>query len=181
MTLRCDLCVARTADGYLVRVQGKGTMAHSPALAEFVKGCLDEDEQSRVAVDLHACEYLDSTFLGCLLKLQRAGTAERFQVVADDSTRKRLLTNTSLDKYLTLVADAPTTSGQFLRIGERELSSQQMGRHMMETHRALGELPSGSASAFKRIAAQLEKELEPESRDAPSLFDTAIFPPAPRQ
>ncbi len=180
MTLRCDLCVSRTRNGFVVRVQGNGTATHSPAFAEFVKGCLVEDPNATVTIDLLGCEYLDSTFLGCLLKLQRLGTAKRFHVAADEAARTRLLTATCLDRYLTLLSKAPSSTGTFLRIEPGEVSKQQLGRHMQETHQALGDLPSASASVFKRIAEQLAHDLEQEESDAPSLFDTAVVTPPPR-
>ena len=181
MTLRCDLCVARTSDGYVVRVQGKGTSAHSPSLAEFVKGCLTANSQDSVAVDLLGCEYLDSTFLGCLLKLQQTGTAKRFQVIADDAARKRLLTATGLDKFLTISSREPKSSCTFLKLDAAELSPRELGKHMMETHAALAEVPSASSSVFQRIASQLATELEmDEPDDEPNLFDTVIVTPPPR-
>ncbi|QEF97499.1 hypothetical protein Mal15_15390 [Stieleria maiorica] len=180
MTIRCDLCVSRTSGGFIVRVQGKGTATHSPAFAAFVKGCLVEDPAATVTVDLLGCEYLDSTFLGCLLKLQRTGTAKRFHVVADDAARSRLLTATCLDKYLTLLSKAPKSTGTFLRIEPDEVSKQELGRHMQEAHEVLGELPSASASVFKRIAEQLAHDLEQEEQDNSMLFDTAVVTPPPR-
>ena len=62
------LQVGRTADGFLIRIQGRGTLQASPALEQFVHGSLQANQ--RIVVDLSNCDYLDSTFLGCLLKLR---------------------------------------------------------------------------------------------------------------
>ena len=78
MKTHCDLYVAPAHNGFVIRVQGRGTSAHSPALANFVRGCFEQDSQACVAMDLLGCQYLDSTFLGCLLNLQRDGTKRRF-------------------------------------------------------------------------------------------------------
>ncbi len=176
MTTHCDLYVAQTGKGFVVRVQGRGTSTHSPALASFVRGCFEQDPNACVVVDLLACDYLDSTFLGCLLNLQRAGTEKRFQVVADDVVRKRLLAATQLDAYLTLVTEAPKSASTFLRIDANPLPPHELGKHMMEAHQALADVPSDSAAAFRQIASQLKHELEKQQRDSPSMADTVILP-----
>jgi anti-anti-sigma factor len=181
MTTHCDLCVARTDKGFVVRVQGRGTSTHSPALASFVSGCFEQDSDACVVVDLLGCEYLDSTFLGCLLNLQRAGTETRFQVVADDAVQKRLLAATRLDAYLTLVPEAPKSASTFLKIDANPLSQRELGQHMMEAHQALADVPSDVASAFRQIAAQLKVELEKQDRQVPSMEDTVILPSRVRE
>lgn len=180
MTTHCDLCVAPSSKGFVIRVQGRGTATHSPTLANFVKGCFEQDSEACVAVDLLGCEYLDSTFLGCLLTLQRAGAETRFQVVADDAVRKRLLAATQLDSYLTLVSEAPKSTSPFTKIDTASVSVRELGQHMMEAHQALGEIPSDVASAFRRIASQLKSDLEQQDRGAPNLADTVIIPTHPR-
>ena len=90
----CVLQVARTATGYLVRVEGRATAVDSLALRRFVVDSFKESPQEAVALDLRPCAYVDSTFLGCLLTLHRNGLApagRRFSIVADEPTRKRLL------------------------------------------------------------------------------------------
>jgi anti-anti-sigma regulatory factor len=176
MSRRCELLAGRTEKGYVVRVQGIGTCTHSPALRDFATDCFARSPDETVTVDLLSCEYLDSTFLGCLLKLQRIGSPARFQIVADENVRKRLLASTQLDKYLSLVSTAPVSDGKFLRIDPKSHSSQELGRHIMEAHEALSEVPSEVSSTFRRIAAQLKSDLEEKDRSKPSLTDTAVLP-----
>ncbi len=172
MARHCDLFVSRTEAGFVVRVQGSGTSAHSPALAEFVRGCFEQQPDACVAIDLLRCDYLDSTFLGCLLRLQRAGTETRFQVVADEVTKKKLLAATQLDSALTLIPEAPKSAGAFQRIEVKPLSDRALGQHIMESHQALADVPSSFASTFGQIATQLKRELERPDRAPISLDDT---------
>jgi hypothetical protein len=138
-------------------------------------GCYAQDPQACVAVDLLGCDYLDSTFLGCLLNLQRAGTETRFQVVANDAVRKKLLAATRLDAYLTLIQEAPKSASKFLRIDAKPPSQRELGQHILEAHEVLSEVPSEVASTFRQIAAQLKCELEQQDRDDPSLTDTVVL------
>ena len=95
--------------------------------------------------------------------------------VADAAARKRLLEATCLDRYLTLIEQPPASTGTFQAIEPVELGQSEMGRHMKESHAALGELPSPSAEAFQRIADMLESELDDEEVDEdPGLYDTVI-------
>ena len=169
--IACNLFAARSDHGYVVRVQGKGTSSHSPALAHFVKQCFDDDDDSCVAIDLLGCQYLDSTFLGCLLNLQRLGTAERFFVVADEATQQRLLAATQLTSYLTMLPKAPPSVSPFVQIELESVSERELGRHIMEAHQSLSEIPSDVADAFRRIANQLKSELD-NKRDP--LADTVV-------
>src|SRR5262249_2450828 len=67
------LKAGRTATGYLIRVEGHGTLRESDALQRFVRERLGDADT--LAVDLADCVCLDSTFLGCLLGLhKRMGT-----------------------------------------------------------------------------------------------------------
>jgi anti-anti-sigma factor len=181
MARHCDLLAGRTDKGYVVRVQGSGTSAHSPALRDFVMECFERDPTETVTVDLLGCDYLDSTFLGCLLRLQRAGKQTRFQVVADETARQRLLAATKLDSYLTLIPVAPASATTFLRIDAKPRTKRELGQHIMETHEALAEVPSDVSSAFREIAAKLKSELEKQDRQSPGMADTVVMRIPPGQ
>jgi anti-anti-sigma factor len=176
MTRHCVISVASTSHGYVVRIQGNGTSADSPALARFVNECLVQDEQPAVWVDLLGCDYLDSTFLGCLVKLQRAGTQTRFRVVADEAARKRLLAATSLDGFFQFDSQAPKSTSPFTKLDVTSISQRELGQHIMEAHQALGEVPGEFAAKFKGIASRLMDELTREDRDAGDMADTVIVP-----
>src|SRR5579875_1841293 len=60
------LAFARTESGYRLRVQGRGTMPQSHCVQNFVAEALAKDDRV-VVLDLSEADYLDSTFLGCLL------------------------------------------------------------------------------------------------------------------
>jgi anti-anti-sigma factor len=98
------LRVGRTASGFLVQVAGRGTLQVSPALQEFAVQSLDREyEPGRVVVDLSHCDYLDSTFLGCLVNLHRRYNQtppHRFQVAAPRDQCRKLLGLSHLHELL---------------------------------------------------------------------------------
>ena len=175
MAAQCELLVARSTTGYVVRIQGNGTSSDSPALVEFVRSHLDRLPEICISVDLLGCDYLDSTFLGTMLTLHRTWGESRFEVVADEAASVRLLQATKLHTVLRLVPQAPRSSGAFRSLESKPLTGTELGRHVMEAHRVLSELPSEAAGAFERIATQIERELEREYDEGVSLDDTVII------
>src|SRR5215469_14283519 len=105
------LRVGRTASGFLVQVEGRGTMSESPALQEFAVQSLDgQGGPSTVVVDLSHCDYLDSTFLGCLVTLHRRynrRAPHRFQVAATRDVCQKLLGPNHLTQLLDVTEVCP--------------------------------------------------------------------------
>src|SRR5262245_58198315 len=112
MSQPTSLRVGQTDDGYIVRVEGRGTMRESPAAEVFARQALREEPARTVIFDLQACSYLDSTFLGCLITLHKEFKGlhpPRFFVAAPAECRTRLLAPTFLDRYLNLLESPPAT------------------------------------------------------------------------
>ncbi len=156
------LKACRTDGGYLIRVEGRGTMRESPAVREFAAQCLDQQRELTLSVDLSACDYLDSTFLGCLVGLHRRCQHEpqiRLDVCAELGTRRRLLGATRLDKVFHCVEASPDPVGPWTPLSAPELEKRDFGMHVLECHERLSELECPSAAAFKAVAEQLAREL----------------------
>jgi anti-anti-sigma regulatory factor len=159
----CELAVAQTADGYLVRIEGHATLQYSPSFSAFAVQAFEASPPSSITVDLRSCQYLDSTFLGCLVRLHRRAAGAppaSLSVIVDDSGRRRLLAPTRLDAVLRLTDVAPEVLGSFVPIRRGQLSETQFGRHVAESHEALAELPCDHARLFRDIADRLARELQ---------------------
>ena len=157
------LRVGRTASGFVVQVEGRGTLQESPALQEFALQSLDgQCEPGRVVVDLSHCDYLDSTFLGCLVTLHRRYNRtppHRFQVAAPQDRCRKLLGPSHLHELLDVTEVCPEPVTDVLEVSRPTLPALDLGRHIMECHRRLAELGGVQASAFRAIADQLASEL----------------------
>jgi anti-anti-sigma regulatory factor len=157
------LRVGRTASGFLVQVEGRGTVSESPALHEFAVQSLDALRgPSTVVVDLSHCDYLDSTFLGCLVSLHRKynrTSPHRFQVAASCDKRQMLLAPTHLNHLLDVTEVCPEPISDVLEVSRPILLSADLGRHVMECHRRLAELGGSRAASFQSIADRLAREL----------------------
>jgi anti-anti-sigma regulatory factor len=166
------LRVGRTTSGFLVQVEGRGTLSESPALEEFAVRSLDGPcGPSTLAVDLSRCGYLDSTFLGCLVSLHRKynrTSPHRFRVAASCDKCQKLLAPTRLNHLLDVTAVYPEPIGDVLELSQPILASADLGRHIMECHRRLAELGGSQAASFRSIADQLARELG----EAPGVGDS---------
>lgn len=156
---------------YVVRIDGRGTMQSSPALQAFAREALRGEPEASLTVDLSDCEYLDSTFLGCLVALHHEFGQEeppRFEVAAPPAIRAQLLERTRLDRVLHVVEAAPAAPPEWLTIPNRTLERQDFARHLIDCHRQLAELGGPDATAFRRVVDQLARELEerPSSPDS---------------
>ena len=175
------LRVGWTASGFLVQVEGQGTLAESPALEEFAARSLDDSSgSSTLAVDLSRCDYLDSTFLGCLVNLHRKynrTSPHRFQVAASCDKRQKLLAPTRLDHLLDVTDVCPEPIADVLEVSHPILAGADLGRHIMECHRRLAELEGSQAASFRSIADQLARELAEPPGAGGSATKEHLLPP----
>ena len=153
--------VGRTAEGFLIRIIGRGTMRESLAFHDHVIDCLAK-QSVKLTIDLEGCVYLDSTFLGCLVELHRRLGAARLSLVACEAGRKKLLAGMKLDRLFSIVESPPDTVGSTAALSAEVLDSRDLGQHAMHCHRELARLGGPNQEIFERIAEQLEQELKAE-------------------
>src|SRR5271169_2600992 len=96
------ILVAQGADLGFVKVVGRGSFQNSSCLKAFSQQLLKEGVR-RFVVDLGACTYLDSTFLGILLglglKLREAGSG-RLRIQNANTRNLELLRNLGLNRLI---------------------------------------------------------------------------------
>ena len=156
------LKVAPTENGCCIRVEGRGTMNESRVAADVAMRTLSESDRAVVVIDLTSCDYLDSTFLGCLVQLFRDfgnKTSSRFHVAGSADKRKKLMGPCHLDKVIPSLDAAPQTIGNWVPVPVPPVGSKDLARHIMECHKLLAELDSPMRPAFLKIAEQLQREL----------------------
>ncbi len=153
--------IAQTDAGSVVRIEGRGTMQQSPTVHEFISRLLGAEAGS-VVLDLNACTFLDSTFLGSLLDLhKRFGVAKppRFTVAATPGEARKLFGPTRLDRLLNIAAICPLINGEWRTLPAGASGAREVARHVMECHRALAEVEGPNQAVFARIADQMEREI----------------------
>lgn len=107
------ILVARDANLGFVKVVGRGSFQNSSCLKAFYQQLL-KDGVDRFVVDLEACSYLDSTFLGILLglglKLKDAGNG-LLHILNASPRNLELLKNLGLDRLIDIEGGGAPPSG----------------------------------------------------------------------
>lgn len=150
-----------TSDGYVIRVDGRGTMRESPTVNELGVSCLDHDSNARLTVDLTGCDYLDSSFLGCLVMLSKHGRCagqNRLTIAAPAERRKALLSATGLDRFFDQTDVAPEPLEKPLAISPSRVDARTLGHHIMQCHQELARMKGPNRQAFARVAKRLDSE-----------------------
>ncbi len=161
---RSQVWGCRTRTGYLIRVEGHGTMRESHAVHRFIAGALTDDAMT-LSIDLNDAQFLDSTFLGCLVGLQKQWGPQKpgcFRIVATAEKVKALLLPCRIHTVFTITNDADEVLGECVAITSGVMEPKDLGRHIMECHRQLAEIDGPDQDAFRRIADQLARELNAE-------------------
>jgi anti-anti-sigma regulatory factor len=146
----------------VIRVNGRGTSVTSATFERLVADGLREGNES-VVVDLTDCEFLDTTFLGCLVTMHRRSLdlpGDPFVIIAPAATRARLFHTAHLDRVLRFVEQSEPLIGEMVAVEISEAGRHELGRHVAQAHRALASLGGGEAGEFKEIADSVERDLD---------------------
>jgi anti-anti-sigma regulatory factor len=153
------ITIGRIDSRYTVRLSGKGTWRESCCCQQLAAQCLESSDASLV-IDLSACEYLDSTFLGCLVELRRKfGKTEppRVALIADDEHRAQLFGHSRVDTILKFIDPSRETPPQWTKVPVAQ--SSDAAQHIMQCHKALAELGGEQHTTFAKIAERMSQEM----------------------
>ena len=163
------ILVARSADLGFVKVVGRGSFQNSGCLKAFYQQLLKEGV-SRFVVDLDACTYLDSTFLGILLglglKLREAGHG-LLHILNANPRNLELLKNLGLDRLINI--DDGTGTGAAHRNGVKDEHLEEMpcpvptraeaAPTILEAHVNLMQFDPRNVPKFKDVVEFLREDL----------------------
>ena len=159
------ILVARSATLGFIKVVGRGSFQNSGCLKAFYQQLLKEGVH-RFVVDLDACTYLDSTFLGILLglglKLKEGGNG-LLHILNASPRNLELLKNLGLDRLINIDAKEVPLNG----IAEKPLeemtcpapSRQEAAPTILEAHEALMEFDPRNVPKFKDVVEFLREDL----------------------
>jgi anti-anti-sigma factor len=142
------------------RVEGRATMAQSVAFRRFAEQRLAAGATT-LQVDLSACTYMDSTFLGTLLFLKsavdRRGQGE-FTLVSPSARCRQLLQQMGLDAILRITAgDSADVSG-WSDLADGPTDVHAFKDTVTEAHQELANLEGPAGEPFRAVMRCLDKE-----------------------
>jgi anti-sigma B factor antagonist len=159
------ILVARSANLGFVKVVGRGSFQNSGCFKAFYQQLLKE-KVDRFVIDLDACTYLDSTFLGILLglglKLRSAGNG-LLHVLNASQRNVELLKNLGLDRLINIDAKRVELNGvanQKLEEIDCPIATKtEAGPTILEAHEALMEFDPRNVPKFKDVVEFLREDL----------------------
>jgi anti-sigma B factor antagonist len=177
------ILVARSADLGFIKVAGRGSFQNSGCLKAFYQELL-KDGVTRFVVDLGACTYLDSTFLGILLglglKLKEAGSG-LLRILNASPRNLELLKNLGLDRLISIEGDdksrlgsegstgngSGTSAAQLNGVKEENLkemecpvpTKKEAGPTILEAHENLMDFDPRNVPKFKDVVEFLREDL----------------------
>ncbi len=164
------ILVARSADLGFIKVVGRGSFQNSGCLKAFYQQLLKEGVR-RFVVDLDACTYLDSTFLGILLglglKLKELG-AGLLHILNASPRNLELLRNLGLDRLISI----ETTTGAN---GARDISKSVLNGVKEENLKEMTCSVPTRAEAGPTILEAHVNLMEFDPRNVPKFKDVVEF------
>jgi anti-anti-sigma regulatory factor len=159
------ILVARSGNLGFVKVVGRGSFQNSGCLKTFYLQLL-KDHVDKFVIDLDACTYLDSTFLGILLglglKLKAAGNG-LLHILNASPRNVELLKNLGLDRLISIDAkrvNLEGVAGQKLEALECPVQTKaEAGPTILEAHEALMEFDPRNVPKFKDVVEFLREDL----------------------
>jgi len=165
------ILVARSADLGFIKVVGRGSFQNSSCLKAFYQQLLKEGVR-RFIVDLEACTYLDSTFLGILLglglKLREAGNG-LLHILNANPRNLELLTNLGLDRLIHIEGAVGNGSSAVHLNGVKKEHLEEMpcpvptraeaAPTILEAHENLMEFDPRNVPKFKDVVEFLREDL----------------------
>ncbi len=165
------ILVARSSGLGFVKVVGRGSFQNSGCLKTFYQQLLKE-HVSRFVIDLGACTYLDSTFLGILLGLGlklRAGGNGLLDILNASPRNIELLKNLGLDRLINITAAAENgaTNGTSNGAANGKLeelncpipTKTEAGPTILEAHENLMQFDPRNVPKFKDVVEFLREDL----------------------
>ena len=144
------------------KVDGRGTMHQSSPLRRQAEACLSAGTL-RINVDLRDCVYMDSTFIGTLIFLdkqlrQRQGL---FSLIAPSQACTKLLRQMGLDEYMDEQADAVSPTSGWSDLPTSTNDSQTMRRTIEQAHEELSALPGKAGAQFEEVMRCMKRSTPP--------------------
>jgi anti-anti-sigma factor len=144
------------------QIEGWATMNQSLAFRRFVEQRL-ADRTRRVWVDLDKCTYIDSTFLGTLLFIQRAirrlGCGE-LRLLAPSTQCATLLRQMGVLDVFHVASAAETAPPSWTLLTREQEDKQCFQRNVIQAHEELAALPGAAGEPFRAVVRCLAKDAE---------------------
>ncbi len=148
------------------RVEGRATMAHALPMRRHAERTIEQGA-NRVRIDLRDCTYMDSTFLGTILTLQRAldRRGGNLTLITPSAPCSRILHEMGLGDVLPARAEEPDPEAKWTELVCNPDTSGMFRANLTQAHQELANLPGPAGEQFK-AAVRCLTDAEQKARPA---------------
>jgi anti-sigma B factor antagonist len=160
---KANIMIARNNDGYSIRVEGRATFECSSPIKNFADN-LVAGTIKKVNIDLKACIWMDSTFMGTLATLGLH--AKRADVVVNiiNANEKNIKLLKELGIYKLFIYDSnpsKTVSNAWEKItGRTRENKRNIAKTVLEAHETLMTVDKENVVKFKKVVVLVKKDLD---------------------
>jgi anti-anti-sigma regulatory factor len=120
-----------------------------------------------VHIDLRRCGYMDSTFIGTLLFLNKAAARrgpDGFAVVSPSEPCRKLIEKMGLADYCPMIDEAELPAGSWTELAtDDDEDPLVFKRCVVHAHQELADVPGPTGTTFRGVAQAMSQELEADT------------------
>ena len=159
-----EVTLGAVAGGLYVGVQGRATQGTCPTADQLVGDYLSSDPlRPLVVLDVTGCEWIDSTFAGWLVQLNKRlerSAGGRLLITGCSERCRRSLEKMRLTELLKFETVAPPPETQNVPCTTGEVTGKEKLKLMLEAHEALAGVSPENEQVFTPIATMLRGQME---------------------
>lgn len=156
-------------EGYIIKVIGKGTMEFCSDLFQYLSNKIDQEKIENVYFELSSATYLDSSFIGVIVSIQKKlkKTFNSNVILLNPSEKvKEILNTMGLLEIMPIQEEGGLknidVSEEIQKKLEKNYKDIQL---LLESHQNLMELNTENKKKFSLVEEMLKKELERQKND----------------
>ena len=153
-------------DGMLiVFVAGEATHSESPAVKDLITDSIKKEMQGvkKVGMHLQNCNYMDSTFMGTLMVIDKTSLKhldDHVIIINPSQFCENLLEQMGLHNYLPIDRNYKDYEGEKWNITALELSRLDKALHLLEAHQELSAINEENRKQFSLIEKLLRQDIK---------------------
>ncbi|URA11203.1 STAS domain-containing protein [Thermospira aquatica] len=149
---------------YVVKVIGRGTLEYSTELFETFSMKLDKNELKALYFDLSEAQYLDSSFIGVIVSLQKKMKKEKrgeLFILNPSAKVIEIFGTMGLEDLLPMKVDDQLKNVEYTEeMAQRLEKTEESIRILLQSHQDLMEINPQNRRRFRLVEEMLKKELE---------------------
>ncbi len=158
----CGELLISSADGvHRIKVSGRATFECAPPLRELAMS-LAQTEFRAIRVDLGACEWMDSTFMGVLamLALRAKAVNAVMEICSAGEQNRMLLIGLGLKKLVSFSSESLETDGGWKAGSTEKKDLAENARTVLEAHQTLMNVDEQNVAKFEKVVDLVQKDID---------------------